>query len=209
MRYIAFQFLFILSFTTQFGLSQNRASFSIQNNNIKVVLFEAQQVSLINIKTAKKSEFSFNSSSEGTYKNALYFDYEIAGDSLIIKSIYPKTLEFGDNKMTSMQEFSVSAKLILPENLKLFIDSEIASVEGSGKFKNLYINTKSGYVKLKKFIGNAGINTYDGGINIETREAKVKAKSQKGDLKISPSIIENYQLNLRTVNGDIKVIQPK
>lgn len=201
--------LLLFCLSIQLGFSQFRTSFNIQNNSIKVVLFDAQQVSLITLETGKQSEFNFSSASEGTYQDDLYFDYEVKKDSLIIKSIYPKHLEFGDNKMTSMQEFSVSVKLSIPKNLKLFIDSEIASIEGSGDFQNLYINTKSGDCKLINFTGNADINTYDGRIYVKTKQAKVEAKSQNGAVKVSSTLLEKYQLNLRSVNGDIVVIQPE
>jgi len=199
--------LIIFCFAIQLAHSQYKTSFQIENSKLKVVVFEAKQVSLINLDTNRQSKIKFNSTSEGTYKRDLYFDYDINQDSLIIKSIYPKSLEFGDNKMTSMQEFSVSVRLSLPENLSFILDSEIASIDGSGIFKNVQINTKSGYCKLINFVGDANINTYDGKIYVKTRQAKVEAKSQAGDVNIDPALVENHQLNLRTVNGDIEVIQ--
>jgi hypothetical protein len=199
--------LISLFFTHGLLYSQFKTSFQIEDPKIKVVVFEAEQVSLITLNTKGQSKFQFNSTSEGSYKSDIYFDYEVKQDSLVIKSIYPKHLEFGDNKMTSMQEFSVSVSLIIPENLRLILNSEIASVAGSGMFKDIQINTKSGYCKLINFEGNAGINTYDGNILIKTRQAKVEAKSQTGDINIQHALVESYQLNLRTVNGDIEVIQ--
>jgi DUF4097 and DUF4098 domain-containing protein YvlB len=208
MRIVIKPFILITLFFAH-GLlySQYKTSFQIEDKKIKVVVFEAEQVSLIALNTKGQSKIQFNSTSEGTYKRDLYFDYVINQDSLIIKSIYPKSLEFGDNKMTSMQEFSVSVRLSLPENLSFILDSEIASVEGSGIFKNVQINTKSGYCKLINFVGDANINTYNGKIYVKTRQAKVEAKSQAGDVNIDPALVENNQLNLRTVNGDIEVIQ--
>lgn len=201
--------LIAFCFAVQYSYAQYRTSFEIQDPSIKVVVFEAQQVSLIRFDTKGQSKFTFNSASEGSYKSDLYFDYEVKQDSLIIKSIYPKHLEFGDNKMTSMQEFSVSVSLRLPKDLKLIIDSEMASIEGSGIYKHVHINTKSGNCKLINFIGDANINTYNGKIYMKTRQAKVEAKSQTGDVDIETALVENYQINLRTVKGDIEVIQTK
>jgi len=202
-------FLMALWLAIQSGYSQYKTAFKIQDSSIKVVVFEAQQVSLIRLDTSSQTTFTFNSASEGSYKTDLYFDYAVNQDSLIIKSIYPKHLEFGDDKMTSMQEFSVSVSLSLPKQLTLIIDSEIASVEGSGKYKHVQINTKSGNCKLINFLGDATINTFKGKIYIKTRRAKVEAKSQTGDVDIQSALVKNYQLNLRTVNGDIEVIQAK
>lgn len=198
-------FLFIIS--TQLGYTQFRTAFKIQDPSIKVVLFEAQQVSQIRIETQKASVFHFKSASEGTYKTDLYFDHEIRNDSLIIRSVYPKHLEFGDNKMTSMQEFSVSVSFVMPQNIKLLIDSDLASVSGSGIFKHIQINTKSGNCQLNNFEGHANINTYNGNIFIQTKQAKVDAKSQTGEIKIDSALVENYDIDLRTVNGNIEVIQ--
>lgn len=187
--------------------AQTTTSFTIQDKSINQVSFSAEQVSVINFTTHSESSISFASASESTYKNELYFDYKVEGSVLFIKSVFPARLAFGDNKMTSMQEFSVSVNMVLPEDLKLDIRSDMASVEGQGVFKSLTINTKSGYCRLKSFLGNANINTYDGLINLTTRQAKIKAQSQTGNVNIDESLVQNYFINLRSVNGDIKVIQ--
>jgi hypothetical protein len=172
-------------------------------------VLEAQQVALISLATENNSTFKFNSASEGSYKSELYFEYAVRQDSLLIRSRYPKNLEFGDNKMTSMQEFSVSVKFSIPKHLKLIIESDIASVFGSGVFNNVQINTKSGSCKLTNFQGDANINTYFGKIYLKTRQAKVEALSQTGNIAVDTALVENYQINLRTVNGDIEVVQTK
>jgi len=203
------QILLILStlFCYQKALSQFKTAFDIQNENIKVVYFEADQVSYLNIETQNKSRFQMTSSSEGSYKNDLYFDYTLKQDSLFIKSIYPKRLEYGDNKMTSTQEFSVSVDLRLPENLTLIIDSDLASVSGEGRFKNFQLNTKSGHCFFKSFYGNADVSTYNGDINLKTQDAKVEAFSQNGIVEIYDFLIQKNQINLKSVNGDIIVNQ--
>ncbi|RRO24959.1 DUF4097 family beta strand repeat-containing protein [Flavobacteriaceae bacterium 14752] len=199
--------LIALAFSIQKAYPQFKTAFEIKNNDIKVVWFQAYQVSKIEIKTHKSSFFKFNSSAESTYKTDLYFDYRIQNDTLIIKSIYPKALEYGDNKMTSMQEFSVSVNFSLPQQSKLIIDSDLASVFGEGQFDNFQLNTKSGHCELKRFIGNANINSYSGSITIHTRNANVKAFSQNGDLKVDQFYNKKHQINLKTVNGDIIVRQ--
>jgi hypothetical protein len=207
MKLTSFHYLVIFYFVGIGIYAQNTSRFKIENESINHIIFKAKQVSVINISTHSKNTILFNAASESTYKDELYFDYEIKNNKLFIKSIYPNRLAFGDNKMTSMQEFSVSVEMILPENLTLDITSEIASIEGQGVFKNVIINTKSGHCKLNPFKGNAKINTYDGYIKITTNQADVKAESQTGFVKIDESLVENYYLNLRSVKGNIKVIQ--
>ena len=201
-------FLFlILMFFFQMAHSQFKTAFEIKNEDIKTVWLQANQVSTIHIQTHNSSQFIFSSSSESTYKNDLYFDYHIKNDSLIIKSIYPKALEFGDNKMTSMQGFSVSVKFEIPQNSKFIIESDLASVFGQGQFEYLQLNTKSGHCNLKTFEGNANINTFNGNIKINTKSADIKAFSQNGMLKVDSFNYKKYHINLKTVNGDIIVRQ--
>lgn len=201
-------FLFLLlTFSYQQAYPQFKTAFEIQNEDIKTVWFQANQVSTIHIQTHNLPRFIFTSSSESTYKSELYFDYRIQNDSLIIKSIYPKALEFGDNKMTSMQEFSVSVNFSLPQQSTFIIDSDLASVVGQGQFDFFQLNTKSGHCKLERFIGNANINTYSGNITIHTKHANVQALSQNGKLQMHRFYSKIHQLNLKTVNGDIIVRQ--
>jgi len=188
-------------------IAQSTSKFQIENKNIKSIFFEAEEVSNIKIKTQKGDYIKFTSSSEGDYKDDLYFDYEVKNSELFIKSRYPERLSFGDNKMTSMLVFAVSVELIIPEHLSLEIVSKIASIEGEGIFNNLIVNTKSGSCELNPFFGNAIINTYEGNINIETKRAEVIAVTQNGELKIESALIKTNKLDLRSVNGNIKVMQ--
>lgn len=196
---------FLLTFYK--GLSQFKTAFDIQNDNIKVVYFEADQVSEIYLETHKQKKFQLNSSSEGSYKSDLYFNYQIKQDSLIIKSVYPKRLEFGDNKMTSTQVFSVSVDLKIPNHIKLVINSNLASVFGKGKFQYFQLDTKSGQCDLEGIFQNAIINTYNGSINLTTEDADIDAYSQNGRVDVYNFLIQENPIRIKTVNGDIKVTQ--
>lgn len=194
-------------FIFQKGFSQFKTAFGIQNDNIKVVYFEADQVSEIHLETHKQTTFNLNSSSEGFYKSDLYFNYQIKQDSLIIKSIYPKRLEFGDNKMTSTQVFSVSVDLKIPNHIKLVINSNLASVFGRGKFKYFQLDTQSGQCDLDGIFQNAVINTYNGSIKIATKDADIDAYSQNGSVDVYDFLIQENPIRIKTVNGDINVTQ--
>lgn len=201
-------FFLYLGFSLSFIINaQNMAYFSIDDQNIQRVVFQADQVSNIRLQTHSNSGFKFTSSSEGTYKNDIYFDHWVKQNTLYIKSNYPERLAFGDNKMNSMQDFSVKIDFILPENLSVDITSNIASVEGNGVFKNLIINTKSGQCHLDVFSGNAVINTYDGNINLTTKQAQISAFSQNGMVNVENVLIQRNFIDLKSVYGNIKVMQ--
>lgn len=187
------------------SFGQNISVFTLENDAIKHVKFEAKQISKIYIETISNSTFQFQSSAESTYKNELYFDYRVSNDSLVITDIYPKYLEFGNNKMTSTQVFSVEVWFKLPENLNVFIDSKYASIEAKGQFDNLILNTKSGICKLDIQKTNANISTYSGDISVLTKDVNVNAETQNGNLEVDTFLIEKYSLKLKSIDGDITV----
>jgi len=203
--YIQSIVLVAILFLTKISFGQNVSVFTLENDAINHVSFEAKQISKIYIETKPKASFEFQSSSESTYKNDLYFDYHVSNDSLIITDIYPKSLEFGSNKMTSTQVFSVEVWLEMPEQLSLFIDSKYASIDVKGTFENLILNTMSGICNLNILKTNANISTYKGDINVTTKHVSVNAETQNGNLNIDRFLIENYQLDLKSIDGDIRV----
>lgn len=187
------------------SFGQNVSVFTLENDAIRHVKFEAKQISKIYVETVSNSTFHFQSSAESTYKNDLYFDYRVSNDSLIITDIYPKYLEFGNNKMTSTQVFSVEVWLKLPERLSLFIDSQYGSMEIAGTFDNLILNTKSGICNLNILKTNANISTYSGDIRVNTKDVIVNAETQNGNLEIDTFLIKKYPLKLKSIDGDIEV----
>jgi len=191
------------------AFGQNISAFVLENDVINHVKFEAKQISKIHVETVSSATFHFQSSAESTYKNDLYFDYRVTNDSLIITDIYPKYLEFGNNKMTSTQVFSVEVWFKLPENINLFIDSNYASMEIEGTFENLILNTKSGNCKLNILKTNANISTYSGNINVITTDVIVNAETQNGNVEIDTFLIERYPLKLKSIDGDIRVINKR
>lgn len=195
--------LFTASSTIAFA--QNKSGFSITNENIKHVKFDAKQVAKITVNNGKWSEFQFQSSSESTYQNDLYFDYKIENETLIISDIYPKHLEYGDNKMTSTQVFSVEVTLTIPENISLYINSKYASTLVKGMYKNITINTKTGNCKLDLTKTNANISTYSGNISVVTKDVNVQAESQNGSVDLDDFLIKKYWLSLKSIDGNISV----
>lgn len=196
---------FLLVFNVLPGYSQNISGFSIEDQSIKQVKFDAKQISKIKVENSKSFIFEFTSSSESTYKNDLYFDYYVENETLFITDIYPEHLEYGDSKMTSTQVFSVEVNLKIPKNTDLNINSKYASVFINGNYGNIIVNTKSGICTLNISEANATINTYTGNISVITQDAIVKAESQNGKIHVDRFVVRKNWLNLKSIDGDITV----
>ncbi len=95
--------------------------------------------------------------------------------------------------------------LEIPENFEVFVRSKLASVTGTGTFKNLKIELKSGYCRFEYLEGNAVINTYSGSIWVVTYNAKITASSRNSTVNLPAPAYGKYQVNLTSINGNISV----
>lgn len=186
--------------------SQSLSSFSIKNNSIKVIDFKAKQVAKISVTSSNSNIINFKSSSESTFKNNIYCEYQVKSDTLFITDVYPKNLEYGDNKMTSMQEFSLQVELEVPQNLKLIITSNYASIDLKGKYKSVFLNTKTGNCNLNLSNTNANISTYSGDIMLYTENSKIKAETRNGNLKVDDFYYFKNTISIKSINGNISAV---
>ena len=97
---------------------------------------------------------------------------EISDDKLFLKSEYIEILQSGYDKLSAHKVFSLEIKLIVPENLKIEIESNIASVTAIGEFEYLQIQLKQGNCEVLNFSGNALVNTFTGNIFFQIEKNK-------------------------------------
>ena len=99
--------------------------------------------------------------------------------------------------------------LEIPQGLSLDISSNLASVHASGSFKNLLVQLKSGSCYLSNFTGDALVNTYNGNIEVTTTNAKVTALSRHGKVVLPQDNTGNHEIELSSINGNIRVLKTK
>ncbi|MFO7718929.1 MAG: hypothetical protein R6W85_00645, partial [Gillisia sp.] len=126
-------------------------------------------------------------------------------DRMILTTHFREILQSGYDKLSAHKVFSLEITLEIPEGLEVFIKSNIASVSGSGTYKNLEVELKSGNCELTSFQGNALVNTYTGSIDVQTKNAEITAISRNGNLMVPPDITGKNKIHLTTINGNIRV----
>lgn len=196
--------IFITLFTIS-GFSQKDTSRSFDAAGIEKIYIYTDEVFKINLKTSDKPLIILTSHSEGEYFNDISLDAEVLQDRMVITSNFREILQSGFDKLSAHKVFSLEISLEIPEGLEVFIKSNIASVNGSGRFKKLEVELKSGACDLEVFYGDLVINTYNGSITVETFDAEIIAHSRNGEIFLPPATPGKNQIKLTSINGNIRV----
>ena len=189
------------------GYSQKVSTRIYDAKNIQELFVSTDEVYEIIIKTSKTDKITLSSHAEGEYYNDISLNVEVHKDRMLLTSAFNKALQGGFDKLSAHKVFSLGLTLEIPEGIEVIIESNIASVIGSGTFKNLQIQLQSGYCKLEPFLGNAVINTYKGSIQVSTRNANIIAKSRNGKVDIPKDLSGNHEIKLTSIDGDISVVK--
>lgn len=200
--YVTFLILFSVVFS---AFPQKDVSGTYDAQNIKKLYIFTDEVFRINLKTSKKDNIILTSHSEGEYFNDISLNTELLQDRLILTTQFQGILQSGYDKLSAHKVFSLEITLEIPEGIEVFIKSNIASVFGSGIYKNLEVELKSGFCELRSFQGNAVVNTYSGSIDVQTKNAGIKAISRNGNVIVPLKITGENNIYLTTINGNIRV----
>ncbi|MFO7719806.1 MAG: hypothetical protein R6W85_05120 [Gillisia sp.] len=159
------------------SFSQKDVSGTYDAQNIEKLYIFTDEVFKINLKTSEKDKIILTSHSDGEYFNDISLNMELFQDRMILTTHFREILQSGYDKLSAHKVFSLEITLEIPEGLEVFIKSNIASVSGSGTYKNLEVELKSGNCELTSFQGNALVNTYIGSIDVQTKNAEITASA--------------------------------
>lgn len=200
--------LFCLFLLLPFALIAQKDTYRrFDAGNIQRLEIFLDEVYKINLQTSKEDKILINTHSEGEYFNDINLEVEQLQGKMIISSSFREILQSGYDKLSAHKVFSLEVNLIIPEGLEVYLISNIGTLSATGEFKDLQVELQSGACKLKNFTGNALINTYRGGIWVETNSAEINASSGTGTVEIPEEMRGIYTLQLRSINGDIKVVE--
>lgn len=197
--------LLLILFCSFSGFSQKDISGSYDAGDIKQVYIFTDEVFRVNIKTSDTDQIKITSHSEGEYFNDISLEVEVLQEKIVLTSNFREVLQGGFDKLSAHKVFSLEITLEVPENLEVFIKSNIASVFGSGNYKNLEVDLKNGSCVFSFFTGNAVINTYKGFIELQTKNADITGTSRNGKVEIPEDMNGKYRIVLKTINGSILV----
>lgn len=180
---------------------------TINATTISEIVIKSNEVFKVSMKTTKEKTVTMKTASEGEYFQNISLTTTITGNTLTITSKYPEILTSGFDKLSAHKVFAVQMFIEVPENLNVRVISNVASVYGSGSYKNLELELKSGQCSLSNFDGNLLVNTYNGNILVETAYAKVEANSRHGSIENTLKHAGKNLLKLKSIDGNITVAQ--
>ncbi|MCL6219677.1 hypothetical protein [Zunongwangia pacifica] len=182
---------------------------NILTSDFKEVIIDADEVFKINIISEKRETLKYKSHSEGEYVNDIRLKTSLKNGRLYIETQYPQQLVGGFDKLSAHKVFSLELNLYMPEDKRLIVSSNSASLTVSGKFESFSANLQRGYCNLKDFDGNATVNTYKGDIDAEVVSGEIIAKSRHGKVLVDKDLYGMHQIKLTSINGDISVRKTK
>ncbi|WP_081210273.1 DUF4097 family beta strand repeat-containing protein [Salegentibacter sediminis] len=182
---------------------------SIEAKSVEAIQIFADEVYSINIETYEGSEILIATHSEGEYYNQIRLNTEIKNKKLILSTKYPEALSGGYDKLSAHKVFSLDLQLKIPAGLRLYVESNLASVTAAGEFEFLELRLNQGFCELINFSGNGNVQTIMGNISVETRNTRVEAESRNGKLNLPLANKGGKLLKLSSVNGDISLRKTK
>lgn len=178
-------------------------------DGVKTISIHTDEVYKITIKTSSSRKLVLKTHSEGEYYNQIKLNTKLVDEKLHIKAVYPEILTGGYDKLSAHKVFAFEVELLMPQNLEIDIRSNIASVEAIGSFETFRADLKQGYCDLRKFSGNAVVNTFQGNITVETHSGKIEAHSRNGTISLPEFLPGGNTLKLTSIDGNIKVRKTK
>lgn len=197
--------ILICVFTTALVAAQRDTREIINAGKIEKININSDEVYLINITTSENDQIVISTHSEGEYYNEIALETSVNNEELIINTSYPRELTSGYDKLSAHKVFSLEIQLEIPEGMEVTVNSNIASLQSTGKFKSIFAELKQGYCKLLNFSGTAVINTFSGYILVETKSGLIDAKSRNGKVEIPDFLSGRNSIKLTSIDGDIKV----
>lgn len=198
----------IFVFYSVIGFSQNKFQKQLSAKHIESISINGNQIFSISVSTEKTDDITITSILDGEYQNDFQIVIKEKDNTLNLNLEHTSLSEIPDDKRNAHKVIAATLQLEIPENLSLTIFSDIGSVDLKGDFQSLFVELQQGHCKVEGEVKMATVNTFDGQINVLTKNANVKATSNHGKVKIDEFSYSNSTWKLKSINGNITVEKP-
>lgn len=198
---------FILVFFSLVTQSQNSKEEQFLADGIAKIEINGNQIFTIKIETGEVNFITVASLVDGEYENNYQIVSQIKDAKLIISLSKNPFRSVNDDKRNAHKVVAASLEIRVPKNLDFTINSDIASVEATGSYNELFIQLSQGYCSIKGSVNKAIINTLDGDISVRSDSGKVEAGSSHGLVTIQKLNPSNIIWKLQSINGNITVVK--
>ncbi|RXG18134.1 hypothetical protein DSM03_101813 [Leeuwenhoekiella aestuarii] len=187
--------------------SQKQILYTQPATDLEGVFVNSDEVFQIHVTSTNTNAIELKAEIEGETFETVLLDAHVENRLWIINIKRAPGFQKIDDKLAAHKVLSVVLKIKMPQNKEFWVDSSLASVELTGVFKFINLNLSSGDCKLKAFRGSGTINTLRGDIEVETENNQIEAITRHGKLHVENNAYGSQHLNLKSVDGDIRVTQ--
>ncbi len=176
-------------------------------NGIEII---SDEVFMIKIISEETQTIALDARIEGEFSENIIIEVnENAHDKGILSfsTGFTPYFEMANDKLAAHKVHSIEMELHIPQNMKVFVRSQLASVEASGIFQELRLELEEGNCLLNLFEGDALLSSKNGNITVYGKNLDVwRAVTSNGTVtnKLPPK--GKYSLEAQSVNGDITLL---
>jgi len=186
---------------------QKNAQEIMEAKGIKGIMITSDQVFKIDVFTAKTDEITIKSEISGETFETMTINSTVANGILEISAARSPFFKDVDDKLAAHKVMSIVLNITMPENLEFWVESSLAAVNMQGIYSLIELNLGRGDCRLEDFRGSGTINTLSGTINVKTENCDIDASSRHGKKNIESMASGDHHLGLKSITGDITVIQ--
>ncbi|MEH6657879.1 hypothetical protein [Leeuwenhoekiella marinoflava] len=187
--------------------SQKQMLYTQPAAGLEGVFVNSDEVFQIHVQSVETNAIELKAEIEGETFETVLLDTYIENGLWVIRTKRAPGFQKIDDKLAAHKVLSVVLNIEIPKNRVFWVDSSLASVELTGLFKYINLNLSGGDCKLNAFRGSGIVNTLRGSIEVETEDNQIEAVTRHGRLQVANDAYGSQHLNLKSVDGDIRVTQ--
>lgn len=196
-------FIFFFFFITLQLCAQKQIDETFSALDINEIVIEGDHIFKIHLQTKPLNTIHLITKIEGEYTPEIAVIHKIEDSILYVKSAFRSSFALHNDKLSAHKVISIEIALEIPEDLKVYLKSDIGSAKIRGKYTFITAELSQGNCVLKDFIGSGIINTINGNITLETNFAQIKAHTKYGVFKKEPIVYGGNLIEMNSINGDI------
>ncbi|QNJ97377.1 hypothetical protein [Constantimarinum furrinae] len=190
------------------GFGQKLSTKEFDAEAIHRVEIEADNVFKVTVESSKSKKISLVTAIEGeTFENILVTSVNTYGVLKIGTAFTPFYVPRND-KLTAHKVISAEMTLTVPEGITVVVESNLATVYGSGNFQRFDVSLASGSCFLSDFTGNAKLHTKQGTILVSAGNGvSGKAISRYGMAINELPKRKKYLIEAESLYGTVKLLR--
>ena len=175
---------------------------------IERIVFLADDVFKIKITTVNSTSLILRASVAGEHAENVVIDIKQTINSLTITPGFTPFFIQENDKLAAHKVMAIELEVLVPENRDVSISSKIASVACFGNYTYFQAYLDQGTCTLGTFKGDGMIQTKKGNVSVSaSKDVGVLAFSKTGIMSGKPYQEQFYKLEIKTVSGDITILE--